>query len=42
MKIDFNSDDDLPPKQTIELRNMIIAVESFFHESITHYPHIFR
>ena len=31
MKIKFNSDDDLPPKRTVELRNMII-VRAVFHE----------
>ena len=40
MKIIFNSDDDLPLKQT-ELHNMVIVVRSVFHESIKYCPHIF-
>ena len=30
MKIKFNSDDNLPPKETLELRNMVI-IDLFCH-----------
>ena len=33
-KIKFNLDDDLPLNKTLELRNMIIVVRSFFHKGI--------
>ena len=33
MKIKFNSDDELPLNETIEIRGMIIAVEAVFHEN---------
>ena len=32
MKIKFSSDDDLPLKRTLKLRNIIIVVRSIFHE----------
>ena len=47
MKMIFNLDDDLPPKKRQELRNMVIAVWSVFHEGIIkniffkYYPQVF-
>ena len=38
MKIKFNLDDDLPPKKTLELYKMIVAVRSLFHEGDKYYP----
>ena len=32
MKIKFNSDDYLPLKKTLEIRNMIVVVRSVFHK----------
>ena len=32
IKIKFNSDYDLPPNKTIEIRSMIIAVKFVFHD----------
>ena len=32
MKIKFNSDDDLPLKKTLKLRNMVMIASSAFHE----------
>ena len=37
MKFKFNSDDDLPLKKTLELRNMIIIVRAVFHEDNKYY-----
>ena len=34
MKLEFNSDDDLPLKKTLELYNMMIVVRSVFYEEI--------
>ena len=33
MKIEFNSDKDLPQNKTIEITNKTIAVRALFHES---------
>ena len=33
MKIKFSSDDNLPLKKTLKLRNMAVAVRSIFQES---------
>ena len=41
MKIKFVSDDDLPLNKTLELRNMMIVIRSFFHEGNKYYPHVF-
>ena len=41
MKIKLVSDDDLPLNKTLELRNMMIVIRSFFHEGNKYYPHIF-
>ena len=41
MKIKFNSDDDLPLKKTLKLRNMIIAVSAVFKEDSKCYPDVF-
>ena len=38
MKINFNSDDDLPLKKTLEFYNMAIIIESVFHEDNKYYP----
>ena len=40
-KIDFNSDDDLPLKITLVLRNMIIVAGAVFHEDSKYYPQVF-
>ena len=37
-KIKFKSDDDLPPKITLQLYNRIIVVRSVFHEGGKSYP----
>ena len=42
MKIKFNSDDNLPLKETLELFNMIIVVMSVFYEGIAYHPQFFR
>ena len=41
MKIKFVSDDDLPLNKTLELRNMMIVIRSFFHEGNKYYLHVF-
>ena len=41
MKIKFNSDDDLPLKKTLEIRNMIIVARAAFHEDNKNYSHVF-
>ena len=41
MKIKFNSDDDLPRKKTLELRNKLIVVGSVFNEDNNYYPQVF-
>ena len=37
-KIKFSSDDNLPLRKTIELRNMVIIVRSLFHEGKKYCP----
>ena len=37
----FNSDDDLPLKKTLILRNMIIVVKAVFHEGNKCYLQVF-
>ena len=41
MKIKFNSDDDLPLKKTLKLRNMVMIASSAFHEDNKYYRHVF-
>ena len=41
MKINFNSDDDLPLNKTIEIPSMTIAVRGVFHENNKYYPQVF-
>ena len=38
MKIKFNSDDELPLNETIQIFSMIIAVRAVFHENHKYYP----
>ena len=38
MKINFNSDDNLLLKKTLELCNMIIVIRIVFHEEGKYYP----
>ena len=42
MKIEFNSDDDLPLNNTAELLTMIIVVRSVFHEGNKYYLQVFK
>ena len=37
-KIKFSSDDNLPLRKTLELRNMVIIVRSLFHEGKKYCP----
>ena len=41
MKIKFNLDDDLPLKETLELRKMITVIASVFHEGNKYYTQVF-
>ena len=41
MILRFYSDDDLPLKKSLELRNMIIVVRAVFHEDNKYYPQVF-
>ena len=41
MKIKFNSDNDLCLKKILELSNMILVVDSVFHEDSKYYPQVF-
>ena len=38
MKIQFNSDDDVPLNKTIEIHNVIIVVRAIFHENNKYCP----
>ena len=40
MKIQFNSDDDVPLNKTIEIHNVIIIVRAIFHENSKYCPQI--
>ena len=40
MKIQFNSDDDVPLNKTIEIHNVIIVVRAIFHENNKYCPQI--
>ena len=37
MKIEFNSDDELPLNKTMEIPSLIIAVRAVFHENKKYY-----
>ena len=41
MKINFNSDDELPLKKTIEIPTITIVVRTVFHENNQYYPKVF-
>ena len=41
MKLNFNSDDELPLNKTIEFPSMIIVLRAVFHENRKYYPHVF-
>ena len=41
MKINFNSDDELPLNKTIENHNMTIVVKAIFPENNKYYPQVF-
>ena len=41
MKIEFNSDDNLPLNKTLNIPNMIIAIRSVFQEDNKYYPQVF-
>ena len=40
MKIQFNSDDDVPLNKMIEIHNVIIVVRAIFHENNKYRPQI--
>ena len=40
MKIEFNSDDNLPLNKTLNICNMIIAIRSVFQEDNKYYPQV--
>ena len=41
MKIKFNSDDELPLNETIDIPSMIIVVRAIFLENNKYYPQVF-
>ena len=41
MKLKFHSDDDLPIKEKLEFRNVIIVVRTAFRESTRYYSQTF-
>ena len=41
MKIKFNSDDELPLNNTIEIHSMTIVVRAIFFENNKYYPQVF-
>ena len=41
MKIEFNSDNELPLNKTIEIPTMIIAVRAIFYENNKYYSQVF-
>ena len=41
IKIEFNSDDDVPLKKTLELYDIIIVARPVFHDGSKYYPQIF-
>ena len=40
MKIEFNSDDELPLNKSIEIPSMIMVVRAVFHENNKYYPQV--
>ena len=41
MKINFNSDDNLPLKKMIKLHNLAIIIRSIFQKDNKYYPQVF-
>ena len=41
MKIEFNSDNELPLNKTIEIPTMIIALRAIFYENNKYYSQVF-
>ena len=41
LKIEFDSDDELPLNKTVEIPSTIIVVRAVFHENNKYYPQIF-
>ena len=41
MKIEFNSDNELPLNKTIEIPTMIIAIRAIFYENNKYYSQVF-
>ena len=41
MKIKFNSDDDLPLNQSLELHNMVLLVTAVLHKGNKYYSPVF-
>ena len=41
MKIEFNSDDNLPLNKTLKLHNMTIVIKFAFQEDGKYYPQVF-
>ena len=41
MKIKFNSDNELPLNETIEIPNMTIVIRAIFLENNKYYPQLF-
>ena len=41
MKIQFNSDDNLPLNKILKLHNLTIIVRSIFEEDVKYYPQVF-
>ena len=41
LKIEFDSDDELPLNKTVEIPSMIIVVRAVFHKNNKYYPQIF-
>ena len=41
MKIRFNSDDNLPLKQELQMHNVVITIRSVFLDNNKHYPQVF-
>ena len=41
IKIKFNSDDELPPNETIEIPSITIVTRAVFHKSNKYYPQVF-
>ena len=41
IKIKFNSDDELPPNETIEIPTITIATRAVFHKNNKYYPQVF-